>query len=279
MKEELETLVTQVKALLTECLQGWLQALSQGDSVDDPASLGQLAVQLSTAYSTLQAAAAAYPGDTGGSAQAPSADGTQQYWKPRHDTPRTARLSQRSPRMSISEELGRNLVQLAQLWLKRPLTSEEHEQLRQFQLGLGNDASSDPAVHARQQAEQVIENGRQRSEGSIRQILQNVQQASTQALRAQDSGEQAILEAVNAAGSLAELRPGHLQSGQASANQLVMSQIADRLANLVKSEVRLCFEQNFGSLKQQLENAIAIFNQSNHNTSAPPPDKPDPPTA
>ena len=63
MKEELETLVTQVKALLTECLQGWLQALSQGDSVDDPASLGQLAVQLST----------------GGSAQAPSADGTQQY--------------------------------------------------------------------------------------------------------------------------------------------------------------------------------------------------------
>ena len=39
MKEELETLVTQVKALLTECLQGWLQALSQGDSVDDPASL------------------------------------------------------------------------------------------------------------------------------------------------------------------------------------------------------------------------------------------------
>ncbi|HHQ9807956.1 TPA: hypothetical protein ACSXLJ_006603, partial [Pseudomonas aeruginosa] len=95
--------------------------------------------------------------------------------------------------MSISEELGRNLVQLAQRWLKRPLTSEEHEQLRQFQLGLGNDASSDPAVHARQQAEQVIENGRQRSEGSIRQILQNVQQASTQALRAQDSGEQAIL--------------------------------------------------------------------------------------
>nr|WP_240906800.1 hypothetical protein [Pseudomonas aeruginosa] len=279
MKEELETLVTQVKALLTECLQGWLQALSQGDSVDDPASLGQLAVQLSTAYSTLQAAAAAYPGDTGGSAQPPLGGRHAAVLKPRHDTPRTARLSQRSPRMSISEELGRNLVQLAQRWLKRPLTSEEHEQLRQFQLGLGNDASSDPAVHARQQAEQVIENGRQRSEGSIRQILQNVQQASTQALRAQDSGEQAILEAVNAAGSLAELRPGHLQSGQASANQLVMSQIADRLANLVKSEVRLCFEQNFGSLKQQLENAIAIFNQSNHNTSAPPPDKPDPPAA
>ncbi len=119
MKEELETLVTQVKALLTECLQGWLQALSQGDSVDDPASLGQLAVQLSTAYSTLQAAAAAYPGDTGGSAQALGGRHAA-VLKPRHDTPRTARLSQRSPRMSISEELGRNLVQLAQRWLKRP---------------------------------------------------------------------------------------------------------------------------------------------------------------
>ncbi len=279
MKEELETLVTQVKALLTECLQGWLQALSQGDSVDDPASLGQLAVQLSTAYSTPAGRCRRLPRRYRRQRAGPLGGRHAAVLKPRHDTPRTARLSQRSPRMSISEELGRNLVQLAQLWLKRPLTSEEHEQLRQFQLGLGNDASSDPAVHARQQAEQVIENGRQRSEGSIRQILQNVQQASTQALRAQDSGEQAILEAVNAAGSLAELRPGHLQSGQASANQLVMSQIADRLANLVKSEVRLCFEQNFGSLKQQLENAIAIFNQSNHNTSAPPPDKPDPPTA
>ena len=118
MKEELETLVTQVKALLTECLQGWLQALSQGDSVDDPASLGQLAVQLSTAYS-LQAAAAAYPGDTGSSAQAPRRTArSSTEASPRH--PRTARPSQRSPRMSISEELGRNLVQLAQRWLKRP---------------------------------------------------------------------------------------------------------------------------------------------------------------
>ncbi|MGC3218557.1 hypothetical protein, partial [Pseudomonas aeruginosa] len=75
---------------------------------------------------------------------------------------------------------------------------------------------------------------------------------STQALRAQDSGELAILEAVNAAGSLAELRPRHLQSGQASANQLVLSQIADRVATLVKSEVRLWVEQYFGSLQQQL---------------------------
>ncbi len=278
MKEELETLVTQVKALLTECLQGWLQALSQGDSVDDPASLGQLAVQLSTAYSTLQAAAAAYPGDTGGSAQAPRRTArSSTEASPRHPAHR-ASIAEESAHVDLGR-IGKESGPVGATLAETPLTSEEHEQLRQFQLGLGNDASSDPAVHARQQAEQVIENGRQRSEGSIRQILQNVQQASTQALRAQDSGEQAILEAVNAAGSLAELRPSHLQSGQASANQLVMSQIADRLANLVKSEVRLCFEQNFGSLKQQLENAIAIFNQSNHNTSAPPPDKPDPPAA
>ena len=87
--------------------------------MDDPASLGQLAVQLSTAYSTLQAAAAAYPGDTGGSAQAPRRTArSSTEASPRH--PRTARPSQRSPRMSISEELGRNLVQLAQRWLKRP---------------------------------------------------------------------------------------------------------------------------------------------------------------
>ena len=103
MKEELETLVTQVKALLTECLQGWLQALSQGDRVDDPASLGQLAVQLSTAYSTLQAAAAAYPGDTGGSAQAPSADGTQQYCS-LATTPRAPRVYRRGVRACRSRK-------------------------------------------------------------------------------------------------------------------------------------------------------------------------------
>ena len=77
MKEELETLVTQVKALLTECLQGWLQALSQGDSVDDPASLGQLAAQLSTAYSTRRRRR--LPRRYRQQRAGPSADGTQQY--------------------------------------------------------------------------------------------------------------------------------------------------------------------------------------------------------
>ncbi len=79
MKEELETLVTQVKALLTECLQGWLQALSQGDSVDDPASLGQLAVQLSTAYSTPAGRCRRLPRRYRRQRAGPSADGTQQY--------------------------------------------------------------------------------------------------------------------------------------------------------------------------------------------------------
>lgn len=78
MEEELETLVTQVKALLTECLQGWLQALSQGDSVDDPASLGQLAVQLSTAYST-PGRCRRLPRRYRRQRAGPSADGTQQY--------------------------------------------------------------------------------------------------------------------------------------------------------------------------------------------------------
>lgn len=278
MKEELETLVTQVKALLTECLQGWLQALSQGDSVDDPASLGQLAVQLSTAYSTLQAAAAAYPGDTGGSAQAPRRTArSSTEASPRHPAHR-ASIAEESAHVDlgrIGKESGPAGATLAE-------TPPHQRRTRAVETVPARPRQRRQQRSGRARATAGRTGDRERPAAFRRLHPPDPAErpaGSTQALRAQDSGEQAILEAVNAAGSLAELRPSHLQSGQASANQLVMSQIADRLANLVKSEVHLCFEQNFGSLKQQLENAIAIFNQSNHNTSAPPPDKPDPPAA
>ena len=102
MKEELETLVTQVKALLTECLQGWLQALSQGDSVDDPASLGQLAVQLSTAYSTCRPLPPPTPAIPA-AARRPLGGRHAAVLKPRHDT-RAPRVHRRGVRACRSRK-------------------------------------------------------------------------------------------------------------------------------------------------------------------------------
>lgn len=168
--------------------------------------------------------------------------------------------------MATSDELNQSLNRLAESWLKRPLTAVERQQLQQFQLGLADKAGSNPAALARQQVEQAIEAGKQQTQDSIRQILQNVQSASTQALQAHENGEQAILKAVTAAHSLADLHPATSGSTQAGTDPAATAQIASRLEELVKNEVQKCFEQNFGALKTQLENAIATLNET-HKTA------------
>ena len=67
------------------------------------------------------------------------------------------------------------------------------------------------------------------AEVPIRQILQNVQSASTQALQAHENGEQAILKAVTAAHSLADLHPATSGSTQAGTDPAATAQIASRL--------------------------------------------------
>ncbi len=176
-----------------------------------------------------------------------------------------------------TSELNDDLDQLARSWLKRPLTEQERQQLLDFQRSWQGSPPSDPAAQARRQAEQVIEAERQRTQDSISNILRSVRRASGEALRAQESGEQALLQAVEAASSLADLRPSHLSPGQpGGSSQIVMAQIADRLANLVRSEVQRCFEQQFGSLRRQLESALAVLQETNRGTSAARADGPPP---
>jgi hypothetical protein len=170
-----------------------------------------------------------------------------------------------------------SLRNLAQTWLKRGLTAAELSELEQFQRAWANQernphgaagaaASSDPAAHARRQAEQALNEGRQRSESLIRDVLQKLQTTTSQALQAHEREEQAILKIVQTAHSLNDLRPSALMppaSGLPPAAQLAIPQIADRLANLVKTEVEHCFERYFGPLQRQLADALERIASSN----------------
>jgi hypothetical protein len=161
------------------------------------------------------------------------------------------------------------LRSVAVAWLKRPLTAEEEQQLDAFQnawaaSGASGQTPGDPAAYAKAQAEQAVKQGQARTDTAIRDVLQKIQGSTTQALQAHDREAQAILKLVEAAKTLADLRPSALNNQGASAppsnSRMAMAQIADRLANLVKTEVAQSFNQNFGRLQQQLEQAIGEIN-------------------
>lgn len=182
----------------------------------------------------------------------------------------------------IESQVSSSLRRLAEAWLKRSLTPAEARELDNFQQSWANGespattpattpppagtTSSDPADHARAQAAQALAEGRERSENVIRDILQKLQSTAAQALQAHEREEAAILKIVESARSLNDLRPSALSlpgSGVPPAAQLVLPQIADRLANLVKSEVERCFQQNFGPLQRELANALAQLHDAN----------------
>jgi|GEM_PF-1027269 len=165
----------------------------------------------------------------------------------------------------IETEASVALRALAENWLKRRLTPAEVAELSHFQrewsketpaqLMQSTQAAADPAAKVRQQAVQAVNEAKQRSETAIREVLQKLHGTAAQALQAHESEEQAILKVVDAARSLNDLRPSSLSfsaSGVPSSAQMVLPQIADRLANLIKSEVDQCFERHFGPLQRQL---------------------------
>ncbi|PAU65642.1 hypothetical protein BZL41_05570 [Pseudomonas sp. PIC25] len=65
MQDELENLKEQVKSLLSDCLNQWLQSLSQDHPNDILARLSQMALQLSTAHTALHTASALCTPPTG----------------------------------------------------------------------------------------------------------------------------------------------------------------------------------------------------------------------
>ncbi|MCC8395288.1 hypothetical protein LJ656_22120 [Paraburkholderia sp. MMS20-SJTR3] len=160
------------------------------------------------------------------------------------------------------------LRSFAENWLKRALTPDELAELERFRRAWRDgerapaaQPAADPAAKVREQAAQAVSDAKQRSDSAIREVLQKLQGTAAQALQAYENEERAILKVVEAARSLNDLRPSSLNPAANAASpgvQMVLPQIADRLANLIKSEVDQCFERHFGPLQRQL---AALLNQ------------------
>lgn len=165
---------------------------------------------------------------------------------------------------SPDRSLDPNLQQLAQSWLNRPLTPQELARLQAFQAG-------QTTLSPGQQAGATLSASRAQTEASVRQALEAIQNNASQAMQVQDKEEQAILKVVEAARSLAELRPASLAplgSGVGAGGQMALSQIADRLAGLAKQEVERCFNESFGPLQNALSDVINRLNQQQAKTEA-----------
>lgn len=150
--------------------------------------------------------------------------------------------------------LNEQLQTFARNWVGRELDSEEQHQLAAFVSSL--DAQEQQASQARTQARQVIDAGRHKIQAVIQQMLQGAESAVRQNAQSQLSAEEAALKSVEGAKTLSDLRPSALrpsQDGDTPGNQLLISQIADRLANMVKAEVDDCFDRQFSSLARQLQ--------------------------
>lgn len=171
------------------------------------------------------------------------------------------------------------LYEFAQAWLKRPLMDVEREQLRAF--AIATAAQKPSAGAADEGSTSLIDAERQRVQSLIAQMTQNMQNSRGGVMGAAEANEAAVLKTLASAPSLDNLRPGQLRSpqkGESGGNQLVMAQIADRLANLVQREVQDCFDRQFGSLAQQMQAVVdAARAQGLIEPSPTPPTPPTPP--
>ncbi len=169
--------------------------------------------------------------------------------------------------MKPDENVNAALHNLAVLFLKRPLSTAEEEELRNFQQNaanqkVGSEANA-PAEKAKILAANTIQEGRKRADSAIRNILETIRGTTEQAIQAQEREEKAITEVLEAARSLRSLQPTTTPSSEDSTvqhsiddSQSFLPQIADRLGNLVKTAVKECFDQQFGSLQGELEKAL-----------------------
>jgi hypothetical protein len=136
----------------------------------------------------------------------------------------------------VPPDMPHVLRQFAESYLQRPLQHEEISVLQEFLADLSE---------VRQEASF--------SNRNVEQLFQKRNEVFAKA-------RQHLLDTVQAATSLNGLRPATLPATPYTGDQLVIAQIAERLANLVQTEVSKCFEKNFGPLRQQLETTLFSLN-------------------
>ncbi len=151
---------------------------------------------------------------------------------------------------------GTTLLEFARLYLKRDLHSDEEKLLTQFERELPPGNCVDDIVERiRKFLETLLSSSAAPRNGAANAAGANPPPP--------DDAGQSLLNALNAAERLFDLGPGKLHPGTNATEQMLLQQIADRLANLVKTEVRECFDKRFGSLHRQLEVSLQSLNIRN----------------
>ncbi|MDH5824827.1 hypothetical protein QFW77_17800 [Luteimonas sp. RD2P54] len=156
--------------------------------------------------------------------------------------------------MTASDDpLSAQLHTLAERWLERPLSAAETQELARFRQSLERGGSAGPP--AGQAAAQAIRDARAQAQAAMRDVLDGARRLAQRMASEREQEDRAILRMVESAGSLAELRPSALPpDGQDSpAGRILIAQIADRLANLVRAEVQECFERQLAPLASRVE--------------------------
>jgi hypothetical protein len=141
------------------------------------------------------------------------------------------------------------LYDFAARYVGRELDQGERDTLGRLASGLDAPLQAGGASPPLQHAADLIDVERQRVQASIGRMLDSMDAAARRSLRELPSADEAALQAVEASESLDALRPSTLrtpQAGETAPEQLLISQIADRLAHLVRAEVNACFDKRFG---------------------------------
>jgi len=165
---------------------------------------------------------------------------------------------------NMSDELSGFVEKL----LKRSLSPEEQERLS----GLQSDwqsgknevenitISPETAKEAQAVATQTIAKDRQRANSTINDILGRAHSPnSAKILTSEDREKRAILRILETTPSLNDLRPSSLKmtaTGISPNGRLLLTQIAECLATLVKKEVEKFFHEYFAGLQKKLQQAL-----------------------
>jgi hypothetical protein len=151
---------------------------------------------------------------------------------------------------SANESL-QSFYAFSERWLGRPLGEQERERLVGL-VAAALAAQDNAATQQEQQAAALIESERRRVQAAITRMFESVD-AARQAQQARWQADEAALKAVAASHGLDELRPSALrasQAGETAAERILVAQIADRLGNLVQTEVEACFDRRSGPRAQ-----------------------------
>ena len=159
--------------------------------------------------------------------------------------------------MSASEDpISTQLHTLAERWLKRPLTAAETQELARFRQSLEHGGAAAAGQPVAQAAARAVHDARQQAQAAIQNVLEGARQLTQRMASEREQEDRAILRMVESASSLADLRPSALPGGDehaSPAGQIAITQIADRLANLVRTEVQACFERRLSPLASRVE--------------------------